>query len=504
MNNDNPIDILKIFGLASSVEHHSLECKTAKTDLPKNLWDTYSAFANTDGGTILLGIHEEPKNVFSVTGVDNPSEMVNAFLAACSCVTNVNLNILDNSDVSIITDITGKKVVVINVPEAQANQKPIFIKGNLQMTFIRQGESDKKASKEELDALIRNSQTIVDSILLPDFNILDLDETSITAFKTIISSRYPEKEYEKKTNEELLIELGFFGINRRTQKFCPKQGCLLFFGKYNSITDVFPSYHLDYFDYRNSTSRWSDRVATDTPNIREMNIFNFFNIVYDKLLASDTNSFELDEKQMRVEHSLIIALREALVNMLAHADYRIPGSMLKVEVHNDYYLFHNPGKMLVSIQDFERGGNSVCRNEIIMKAFRYLGYSERQGGGGKEIISVALKNKLMTPSITTNLMYTNLCFWKVDAASFPDLKNDEQQVLRFILNNVVPVSKTEIIEKFPKYTSYRIRTILSTLMKKDRITSVGKAKATKYMINPTRAEFRWSIQKVLNQLNEMI
>ena len=38
MNNDNPIDILKIFGLASSVEHHSLECKTAKTDLPKKIY----------------------------------------------------------------------------------------------------------------------------------------------------------------------------------------------------------------------------------------------------------------------------------------------------------------------------------------------------------------------------------------------------------------------------------------------------------------------------------
>ena len=47
-----------------------LECKLAKTAIPANFWETYSPFANTDGGTILLGVKEE-NHKFSVVGVDD-------------------------------------------------------------------------------------------------------------------------------------------------------------------------------------------------------------------------------------------------------------------------------------------------------------------------------------------------------------------------------------------------------------------------------------------------
>lgn len=502
MQEDKVIDVLSYFQLDSSIEHESLECKEAGKGLPHSLWETYSAFANTDGGVILLGIREQPKGVFSVNGVENPQDLVNTFWASCSNMTTVNRNILSNSDVQILTDVTKKKIIMITVPQAPLSQMPVFIKGHMELSFIRHGESDVKATQDELKALIRNSQNTVDSLPLVSFSMEDLDIPTVTAFKSIVASRFPVKGYENKSNEEFLIELGFFGQERATKTFHPKQGCLLLFGKYNAIKDFFPSYHLDYIDYRNSDSRWSDRVASDMSTEQEMNLYNFFNIAYNKLIAADKNSFELDDKQVRVEHSLIVAIREALVNMIVHADYAITGGSLKIEVYEDHYNFRNPGKMLVSVESFERGGSTICRNETIMRAFRFLGFSERQGMGGKEIVSTAIRNKLMLPTIITNLEFTEIKLWKIDAASYPELSHEEQAILRYIIDKTTPVSKTDLKHAFPQYTDYRIKTTMASLLITNKIVVLGKGKATKYMLAPTSMELRWKLQKMITQLWE--
>ena len=50
------MDSKEIFDLLKYGEHIHLECKKAETKLPNSVWETYSSFANTDGGVILLGV----------------------------------------------------------------------------------------------------------------------------------------------------------------------------------------------------------------------------------------------------------------------------------------------------------------------------------------------------------------------------------------------------------------------------------------------------------------
>ena len=74
------IDILSKFKLTANSENYSLECKEASNLAPKSMWETYSAFANTSGGIILLGVKENGDKSFSVTGVSSPNSVVNDIL----------------------------------------------------------------------------------------------------------------------------------------------------------------------------------------------------------------------------------------------------------------------------------------------------------------------------------------------------------------------------------------------------------------------------------------
>jgi len=59
--------------------------------------------------------------------------------------------------------------------------------------------------------------------------------------------------------------------------------------------------------------------------------------------------------------------------------------------------------MLVSTKQFLVGGDSRPRNEIIMKLFRLLGASERQGFGGPLIYKAAIQNDFRRPEIVSDI-----------------------------------------------------------------------------------------------------
>ena len=82
-------------------ENNRIEAKKALGGLPKSIWETYSAFANTLGGIILLGVKEdENKNLrIAGNGILNPEEMIKEFWDTVNNPKKASLNILSDKDV---------------------------------------------------------------------------------------------------------------------------------------------------------------------------------------------------------------------------------------------------------------------------------------------------------------------------------------------------------------------------------------------------------------------
>ena len=481
--------------LISIHEKEYVELKSS-SQLPKSFWETYSSFSNTMGGLIVLGIKEgKPKN--EIIGVDSSEKIMTDLWNLLSNGNKVSYRTIENEDVSIIS-FDSKTVILINVREAPYNKKPVYLNGKIENSYIRTGDGDRKANLDEIKAMIRNAAPGLDSTIAENYTFDDLDMNSIVSFKERVTIRYPSVHFETTSPKDFLLKIGAVTRNRKDDKIKIKKGTLLFLGKYNSIRDMYPHFHLDFFNRRGDNPRWSDRVASDDLNDVEMNIFNFYQIVSAKLRNLEESSFQLGQNQIRNPQKTIdTSLREALVNCLSHADYTQPYPGIKIETFDSYYKFINPGKMLISPSQFIVGGESRIRNEQIMSFFRQLGVSERQGFGGPQIVREAIENEYRNPDIETNLERTELTIWKIDLAdSYQELDDMQKAIFKTIIKAMKPIG-FPVIQKSVGGTQYKIMKSLKGLIAEKHVVKVGAGKNTKYMVHMKSDE-------LLSQLNMMM
>lgn len=485
-------------------EKSTIELKKASSELPKSFWETYSSFANTKGGYIILGIDEQKEGNI-ITGVTNPEKIETDLWNMMANPSKVSFCTLNNEDVRVERVKESKSIIIIKVNEAPLNKKPIFLNNDLNRAYLRTGDGDRLIKKDEILMMARNSSPQMDSLILDNYSIADLDPISVTSFKEKVSIRYSQLNFNLLSPEDFLLEIGVLRKNRDTDKINLTRGGLLFLGNYNSIKEVFPSYHLDYFNLQGNNERWSDRIATDEPHPQQMNIYNFYEIVREKLSLIEYHEFNLNGQQLRIEKPPFdIAIREALVNTLAHADYDLPFPSLKIEIYDGWMKFINPGTMLISLEDYIRGGKSYPRNDIIMKLFRLLGASERQGFGGPQIFKSAKANDFRLPELKYTLESTELKYWTIDLAdSYPEMNNQEKQVFKYILKNDFPVSRKQI-EKELDLNTYQVRTTLESLLMDEKIDKIGNGPSTKYSIKMDSTEMLTKLQIMMDNITGIL
>ena len=143
-------------------ENNRLEAKLATGGLPRSIWETYSAFANTYGGVILLGVEELPDHTLRVQGLLEPRELVDEFTALLQNPRVVSANLLTPGDIQVL-HVDGGDIVAITVPPAEQDQRPVYRRvksaridsGDLARgSYRRSGDGDYHCTRAELNAML--------------------------------------------------------------------------------------------------------------------------------------------------------------------------------------------------------------------------------------------------------------------------------------------------------------------------------------------------------------
>ena len=125
--------MLRLHELDKYREDNRLEVKKAAGGLPKSIWETYSAFANTNGGVIMLGVMDLADKSLSVINLTDPEKLVSDFWNTVNNREKISGSILLDKHVR-IENVDGKKIVIIEVPRADRSLRPVFINKNPYIT----------------------------------------------------------------------------------------------------------------------------------------------------------------------------------------------------------------------------------------------------------------------------------------------------------------------------------------------------------------------------------
>ncbi len=391
------VDIHRI--LSSEKESGHIEVKTATEGVPQSMWETYSAFANTDGGVILLGVQEDvqTKKLIPI-GIKNTEKMIPELWNALNNPQKISENILLNENIYTV-DYDKKKIIVMEVPRAARQSRPVYIGRDMfSGSYRRNGEGDYRCKREEVLAMLRDqAEESADSKVVETLRLSDLNHESILGYRRMFSNRKPNHIWTKLSDEEFLLKTGA-AKKGSDGELHPTIAGLLFFGDFVTIMDVLPNYFLDYRERKATNIRWSDRVCCSDGDWSG-NIFDFYFRIIGKLTADVKKPFKLDEQMMRVDDTSIhAAIREALANALIHADYY---GRQGIVIDKDFskITISNPGTFRISIEDAIAGGVSDTRNARIFNMFSLINVGERSGSGLCDIYSTWEENGFAKPVI---------------------------------------------------------------------------------------------------------
>ncbi len=375
-----------------------------KGKVPDSMWETYSSFANTEGGYIFLGAEETHGGRVKWAGIPNVETVYDNVWQTLINPQKVSVNLLKNEDL-FIQEISGVQVVVIHVPRASRSERPVYLKNQFALSYYRYHEKDSRCSEEQIQQMFLEKNSVsLDSGICENFSLEDLNSDTFRAYRQVFATLHPDSPFNTCSPLEFLKKIGGYRRDRSSGKEGLTSAGLLMFGKLSAILERFSDFSLDYQEQNPAVNaRWVDRVKTSILTVE--NLYDFYRAVIQKLTYNLKVPFLLEGDTRKDEVSAHTALREAFVNCLIHANYLGKRAITIIRQPNRYH-FQNPGLLLVSRDEIYQGGGigvSVCRNRNLQNMFYLIGLAEQAGSGFPKIFQTCRQMSWKMPLIIEHM-----------------------------------------------------------------------------------------------------
>ena len=375
----------------------NLEAKLGSRGMPRNAWESISAFANTDGGLLVLGV-EEASDRWRTVGVPDAERVVQDI---CNQFRNRGkISFATSSPNDVWTEVVGDAVlVIVRVPRAPRRHRPVFLNGDPDLAFLRNGEADTLCTPEELVRMRRDADSVrADLQVVPFLTYDDFDHEAIERYRALSRERRPSLAHHRLDGIPYLRSIEAWRADRRQGIEGPTFAGMLMFGQTDAIREVRANHVIDYRRLRASevaSRRYWDRVRW------RGHLFGAWEEIFPRLIRGLPTSFRLLGPHRVDEPDGLESLREAFVNLLVHTDYEDTRDAIILH-RDDGYLFENPGDSWVEPQDLGVQGRSERRNPTIAQMFDDIALADQAGSGFIRILDEWREMGFRRPTIASD------------------------------------------------------------------------------------------------------
>ena len=363
-------------------EHDTIEAKRA-SDLGKSVMETISAFCNEPGmggGHLLLGVVKDESSFFptyKVEEITDPDKLqmdLSSQLQSC-------FNVPVRATIK-VEAYEGDRVIVVEVPEANPADKPVYIKkkGKFAGSFRRSGSTDVQCTEDDLLLFLdARSRETYDGRVMEETTWDDVDPIAVADYRRILGEGNSSPDALGWSDQELLESLHCakkVGSEHRLT-----MAGLLLFGKAQAHRRLIPLMRVDYI--RVPGKDWvqePDKEFLTTE--RRGPLIRLAEQIRHDILDDLPRAFTIPGNSLQREEKPLIparVIREAVINALMHRDYRV-NSPVQILRYSNRLEFRNPG---YSLKSEELLGNpvSVARNPWIAEVLHETRFAETKGRG---------------------------------------------------------------------------------------------------------------------------